>query len=174
MEKNELWPFAGLRVVDLSTEIAGAYATKILVDSGAEVIKVEPPTGDPLRSWTASGQQLGPDEDGALFDFLNASKRSVVIDLETEVGKSDFLELVSTVDLVFESFAPGTLDALGLTLAAMQANTPALSVVSITPFGQTGPWCDRPNTEFTLQAAVGSIAYRGLVHKAEAVGDTSG
>ena len=162
MEKNQLWPFAGLRVVDLSTEIAGAYATKLLLDSGAEVIKVEPPTGDPLRSWTASGQQLGPDEDGALFDFLNASKRSVVIDLETEAGKSDFLELVSTVDLVFESFAPGTLDALGLTLGAMQANNPALSVVSITPFGQTGPWCDRPNTEFTLQAAVGSIAYRGL------------
>jgi len=162
MVQNENWPFAGLRVIDLSTEIGGPYATKLLVDAGADVIKVETPLGDPLRRWTASSQDLAEGEDGPLFDFLNASKRSIVLDIETETGRATLLELVSTADLVIESFAPGTLDALGLTLAAMQVNNPSLSLVSVTPFGQTGPWRDRPTNDFALQAAVGSIAYRGL------------
>lgn len=162
MVNNELWPFAGLRVVDLSTQVAGPYATKLLVDAGADVIKVESASGDPMRCWTASSQDLRPGEDGPLFDFLNASKRSVVLDLESDEGRATLLDLVATADLVVESFAPGTLDALGLSLAAMQARNPSLSLVSITPFGLTGPWRDRPNTEFTLQAAVGSIGYRGL------------
>ncbi len=155
-------PFEGLRVLDLSSEIAGPYATKLLVDVGADVIKIESPAGDPLRRWTASHQELPAGQDGPLFDFLNASKRSVVLDLETETGRKDFLALARTADIVIESFAPGAMDRLGLSHATLQAENPGLSLVSITPFGQEGPWRDRPSTEFTLQAAVGSIDYRGL------------
>ena len=73
-------PLSGFRVVDLSTWIAGAYCTKLLADGGAEVIKVEAPAGDPLRRWSASGAAIPDDDDGALFNFLGASKRSVVVD----------------------------------------------------------------------------------------------
>ena len=73
-------PLGGLRVVDLSTWIGGAYCTKLLADGGAEVIKVESPEGDPLRRWSASGAAIPPETDGALFNFLAASKRSVVVD----------------------------------------------------------------------------------------------
>ena len=72
------YPLAGLRVLDLSTEIAGPYCTKLLVDAGADVIKVEAPAGDPLRRWTSSGAAIPPGEDGAFFQHLNGAKRSVV------------------------------------------------------------------------------------------------
>ncbi|MBP1688586.1 MAG: putative acyl-CoA transferase/carnitine dehydratase, partial [Deltaproteobacteria bacterium] len=118
MTEAKRYPLAGLRVVDLSTEIAGPYATKLLVDAGAEVIKVESPEGDPLRRWTASHTAIPAGADGALFQYLNASKHGVVADLSR--------------------------------------------AASISPWGQTGPWANRPATEWTLQAAVGSTAYRGL------------
>jgi len=71
-------PLAGIRVVDLTTGIAGGYATKLLADAGADVWKVEPPRGDPLRRWSASGRSLDTDGDGPLFRYLHTSKRSVV------------------------------------------------------------------------------------------------
>ena len=80
-------PLGGFRVVDLSTWIGGAYCTKLLADGGADVIKVESPDGDPLRRWSASGAAIPPGDDGALFNFLGASKQSVVVD----VGRSDDL-----------------------------------------------------------------------------------
>jgi crotonobetainyl-CoA:carnitine CoA-transferase CaiB-like acyl-CoA transferase len=158
----ESWALAGLRVVDLSTQIAGPYATKLLVDAGAEVVKIEPTAGDPLRRWTASGQDLDESEDGALFQFLNASKRSAVADLETDDGRGVVLGLAQRADLVLEDLAPGELERLGLGLSRLQAENPAVSLVSITPWGGSGPWAARPCTEFTLQAATGSTAYRGL------------
>lgn len=159
-------PLDGVRVLDLSTQIAGPYATKLLADAGADVVKIEAPAGDPLRRWKASAQlgdapPLPEDEDGALFRFLNASKRSVVLDLESAEGRDALLDLAASVDLVVESFAPGRMAGFGLSLAALSAGNPKLSLVSITPFGQDGPWATRPATEFTLQAQVGSTAARG-------------
>ena len=149
-------PLEDLRVVDLSTGIAGAYATKLLLDAGADVVKVEPPGGDPLRGWSA-GAALGAydlgEEGGALFKFLAASKRSLVGRPE----EAAVANLIGTADLVVESFAPSRYDA-----EALVARHPALVVLSITPFGRTGPWRDRPWTEFTLQAASGSILTRGV------------
>ena len=156
------YPLAGLRVIDLSTEIAGPYCTKLLADAGADVIKVESPGGDPLRRWTASGAAIPAGEDSALFQHLNASKRGVVIDIETATGRADLRALVAATDIMVESFPPGTLRRLGVDGTSVRANNPTLSVVSISPWGGTGPWADRPATEFTLQAAMGSIAYRGL------------
>ena len=78
-ESQPLSPLRGLRVLELSGEIAGPYCTKLFVDAGAEVIKVEPSGGDPLRRWTASGMSLAPGQDGALFQYLNASKHSIAL-----------------------------------------------------------------------------------------------
>jgi crotonobetainyl-CoA:carnitine CoA-transferase CaiB-like acyl-CoA transferase len=146
-------PLRRLRVVDFSTEIAGPYCTKLLADAGADVVKVEPREGDPLRRWSSTGAPIGA-EDGALFRFLNASKRSVVGSPEAgELG-----EMLAGADLVVESFSPGVLDVAGL-----RNDSPALVVLSVTPFGQSGPYARRPWTEFTVQAESGSIAFRGLL-----------
>lgn len=126
---------AGVRVVDCTTEIAGPYCSKLLADAGADVVKVEPPEGDPLRRWGS----------GALFEYLNTSKRSV------RGGTGD---LLAAADL-FVSNQP--VDA-----GALWAENPSLVVVTITPFGVEGPWAGHASTEFTLQAACGSIGQRGL------------
>ncbi len=163
MSDSPMWPLSGLRVIDLSTQISGPYATKLMVDAGAEVIKIEAPeVGDPLRRWSASGQEPADGESGLLFQYLNASKKSVVLDLDRSSDRDTLLDLIAGADIVVESFAPGTLDALGLSFESMQTRNPQVSLVSISPWGQTGPWKDRPSTEFTLQAQVGSIGYRGL------------
>ena len=156
MSRPSCWPLAGIQVIDLSTEIAGPYCTKMLVDAGAEVVKVESPAGgDPLRNWTASGAPIAEGDDAALFQHLNASKRSITLDLERGTGRETLLDLATTADLVVESFEPGELARLGLTLDALQAENPALSLVSISPWGSAGPWARRPASEFTLQAATG-------------------
>jgi crotonobetainyl-CoA:carnitine CoA-transferase CaiB-like acyl-CoA transferase len=145
-------PLQDLRVVDLSTGIPGAYATKLLADGGAEVVKVEAAGGDPLRAWSASGAEL-QGEDGALFRFLHHGKRAVR-------GRPDdpsVRSLVGTADLVVVSDAPG--DARSDTPPPRR---PGLVVVSITAWGREGPHARRPATEFTLQAESGSIATRGL------------
>jgi crotonobetainyl-CoA:carnitine CoA-transferase CaiB-like acyl-CoA transferase len=159
-------PLEALRVVDLSTQIAGPFATRMLADAGADIIKVEAPAGDPLRGMKTSAvmgqsEPLPDGEDGALFQWLNASKRSVVLDLESSEGREALLRLVASADLVLESFAPGHLDALGIGFEAMQEVNPHVSLVSISPYGQDGPWRDRPATEFTLQAETGSLSGRG-------------
>ena len=120
-----------LHVVDLSTEIAGPYCTKLLADAGADVVKVEPPGGDPLRQWGS----------GALFQFLNTSKRSIVADLASD----EVRDLVAASDIVIDNSAAetATRDRAGLV------------VVSITPFGRSGPWAGRAATEFVLQAWCG-------------------
>ena len=131
--------------------MAGPYCAKLLADAGADVIKVEPSGGDPMRRWSATGAVLG-EEDGAFFRFLNASKRSVV----GEPGDPTSLELLAGADLVVEDLPIGVLDVLEL-----PRRFPALTWVSITPFGRGGPWGHRPATEFTVQAESGSIGYRG-------------
>jgi crotonobetainyl-CoA:carnitine CoA-transferase CaiB-like acyl-CoA transferase len=147
-----------LRVIDFSTGIAGPYCTKMLADAGADVIKVEPPQGDPLRSWTATGSPLDG-RDGALFRFLNTSKRSVV----GSATDPSIRALVGGADLVVES--PG-IDAGSADPAPLPEDlldrADGLVVLSITPFGRCGPYAGRPWTEFTLQAESGSLGRRGL------------
>lgn len=154
-------PLTGTRVLDLSSGVAGPYATKLLADAGAEVIKIESPSGDHMRRWTATGADLGGD-DGAFFRYLNASKRSVVLSLGNAAGRESFLELSATADLVVEDFAPGRMDSLGLGHEVQRERNPALAMLSITPFGADGPWRDRAANEFTLQAWVGSTHTRGV------------
>lgn len=145
---NWVAPLAGVRVVELGTGIASGYAGKLFRDAGAEVIKVEPAGGDPLRSWSATGASLG-DRPGALFSFLAAGKQSVVGSMDDPPIR----DLVLDADLVIDD---GSLDVDSVRSAA-----PRLVVLSVTPFGRSGPYADRPATDFIVQAECGSIAARG-------------
>ena len=155
-------PFAELRILDATTGIAGPYAGKLLVDAGAQVLKLEPPGGDPLRRWVASGRALAEGGDGALFQFLNAGKRSVCADLDAADGRARFEALARGADVVLEDAGPGVLAARGLDPQAFLTEGAPRAWVALSPWGQHGPWAGRPATEFTLQAACGATAYRGL------------
>jgi len=154
-------PLTGVRVLDLSTDIAGPYGTKLLADAGADVLKIELPGGDPLRRWTASGTPLPAAENGVLFRFLNTSKRAAVVDYATTDGREQILTLAADADLVVESMEPGAIEALGLGPEALWERNPLLSLVSVSSFGRGGPWSGHRATEFTLQAWCGSTAARG-------------
>ena len=117
-----------IRVIDFTREIAGPYATKLFVDAGADVVKVEPAVGDPLRRYSATGADLGA-HDGALFRFLNAGKRSVVGTPQSDEVRT----LIADADLVVEDFGPS-----GMDVAALRAAHPGLVVLSLSPFGRTG------------------------------------
>jgi crotonobetainyl-CoA:carnitine CoA-transferase CaiB-like acyl-CoA transferase len=161
-------PLSGLRVVDLSTWIAGSYCTKLLADGGAEVIKVEPPAGDPLRRWSASGAEISPDSDGALFNFLGASKRSVVVDPSSDGDLASLQALLASADAVVWSRGSAVAEHAGVAPAEILGAHPHLVVTAITPFGLEGPWHDKAATEFTLQAWSGGIVglARGLPDRA--------
>jgi crotonobetainyl-CoA:carnitine CoA-transferase CaiB-like acyl-CoA transferase len=152
-------PLDGLVVVDLSTGIAGGYCTKLLADGGAEVIKVEPPEGDPLRAWSASGADVEPGSGGALFSFLACSKHSVVADPDV-AGEIGFVNgLLANAHAVV--WSRGSKVAEAFSPDEIHRAHPHLTVTSITPFGLEGPWRDRPATEFTLQAWSGGIVGLG-------------
>jgi crotonobetainyl-CoA:carnitine CoA-transferase CaiB-like acyl-CoA transferase len=136
-----------LRVIDHAREIAGPYCAKLFADAAADVIKLEAPGGDPLRGWSASGAELGG-RDGPLFRYLNASKRGVVGGLEDE-------GLLASADLLIEDLPPAACDR-----QALRERHPGLVILSITPFGLTGPLAGRPATDFTIQAESGSIGAR--------------
>lgn len=150
-------PLTGLRVVDLSTWIAGAYCTKLLADGGADVIKVEPPAGDPLRRWSASGAAIPADADGALFNFLAASKQSVVVDPDDEGDRDSLQALIASADALVWSHGSVVADHPSFAPQEVVRANPGLTVTSMTPFGLEGPWSDKPATEFTLQAWSGGI-----------------
>jgi crotonobetainyl-CoA:carnitine CoA-transferase CaiB-like acyl-CoA transferase len=161
-------PLAGYTVVDLSTGIAGAYCTKLLADGGADVIKVGPPEGDPLRRWSSSGAAIPPGSDGALFSFLAGSKHSVVADPEVGDDVQMVYRMLAGADAVVWSAGSKLAEHQEFTPAEIHRAHPHLTVTSITPFGLEGPWHDRAATEFTLQAWSGGIVGlgRGLPERA--------
>ena len=148
------------RVLDLTDE-SGFLTGRILADLGADVIKVEPPGGDPAR-------RIGPyyhDEPGpetSLYWFAyNANKRGVTIDLEAPAGKAQFAALVATADIVVESFAPGRMEALGFGYDALRRINPRCILVSISPFGQTGPYRDYKAPDIVAWALGGHMSISG-------------
>jgi crotonobetainyl-CoA:carnitine CoA-transferase CaiB-like acyl-CoA transferase len=143
-----------LRVADLSTGIPGGYCSRLLADAGADVVKVEPPGGDPWRAWSAGGATVDPVAGGALFQFLHHGMRSVV----GAPGDAEVEGLVAGADVVLESFAPSTFDPQPW----LDAH-PGLIVCSITPYGRRGPYTERPTSEFIVQAESGGLVGRGSV-----------
>ncbi|MGE0229530.1 MAG: CaiB/BaiF CoA transferase family protein [Dehalococcoidia bacterium] len=154
-------PLEGIRVVDLTHYSAGPFCTRVLADYGADVIKVEPPEGDPARLLPPFYRDEPGLERSGTFLFLNTSKRSVVLDLKTAEGRGRLLRLVRTADAVVENFAPGTLSKLGLGYAELSAVNPRLVLTSITNFGQDGPWRDWQGTDLTLYAMGGPMIATG-------------
>ncbi|MCS5680031.1 MAG: CoA transferase, partial [Acidimicrobiales bacterium] len=155
-------PLTGLRVLEMGSRVAAPYVGKLFADAGADVCKVESPAGDQFRRWSASGATIPAGEDAAWFRFLNGGKRSVVVDLGAEGGRDELLVLVAGVDLVLDDHDPADARALGITADDLRAVNPAVVVATLTPFGTTGPWADRPANDFVLQALVGSTEVRGM------------
>ncbi|BBY80808.1 CoA transferase [Mycolicibacterium pulveris] len=151
---------AGLRVVELGSEIAAPYCTKLLSDLGAEVCKIEPPQGDPLRSWGPFRD--GVPKHGGLYEYLNAGKRGLTIDLETSSGLTRAHELIAQADVLVEDLPAGSADRFewGLDREALQQRNPGLVVVRISDYGQDGPRRGQPSTPLTLQAASGWVNIR--------------
>ncbi|EUA57445.1 coA-transferase III family protein [Mycobacterium intracellulare 1956] len=154
-------PLTGYTVIDLSTGIAGAYCTKLLCDGGADVVKVEPPQGDPLRKWSASGVPIAPGDDGALFGFLAGAKHSVIADPSDEDDAELVNRLLASADAVVWSAGSNVAEHPAFAPRAIHRRHPQLTVTAITPFGLEGPWRDRAATEFTLQAWSGGIVGLG-------------
>ncbi len=138
------------------------YVGKLLVDAGADVVKVESPAGDAYRSWSASGTPVADGGHGPWFAYLNAGKRSTVVDLDAPGGRDDLLALVGEAHLVIDDHAPARASALGVTAADLRAGDPSLVVATLTRFGADGPWAGRPANDFILQALVGSTELRGF------------
>jgi crotonobetainyl-CoA:carnitine CoA-transferase CaiB-like acyl-CoA transferase len=144
-------PFAGLKVVDLSQGVAGPYCGMLLAQHGANVIKVEP-TGDGDWARTLGRRYAGHT---AYSIPTNLGKRSVALDLKTADGKQVLWRLIAGADVVLEGFRPGVLDKLGFGYAAVSQREPRILYVSVSGFGQTGPFVGRPAMDPVLQAFTG-------------------
>jgi len=147
----------GLRVVELGQVIAGTFGGMILSDLGAEVLKVEPPSGDAGRRSAI----YGVGEESAIHLTLNRNKRSVVIDLKTDRGREVLLDLVRSADAVVENFRPGVIDRLGVGWARMREANPEVVLVSVSGFGAVGPYRDHPAYDLILQAMTGHMSIMG-------------
>ena len=129
-------------VVDLTRVLAGPYCTMMLGDLGAEVIKIEEPThGDDTRGW---GPPFAPGGESAYFLSANRNKRSLTLNLKSEVGRTILRRLIERGDVLVDNFRSGTLESWGLDYGTLQSIRPGLIVCSITGYGQTGPYRERP------------------------------
>jgi crotonobetainyl-CoA:carnitine CoA-transferase CaiB-like acyl-CoA transferase len=150
-------PLAGVSVVDLSQNLAGPFATQILADLGADVIKVEPPGGDSARAW-------GPPFQGGespLFLCANRNKRSVVLDLDDPVHQEALRRLTRRADVFVQAFRAGVIERLGFGYDAVAAGNPALIYVSVTAFGTEGPLQYDPGYDPLMQAYAGLMSVTG-------------
>ena len=132
-------PLAGLKVVELGHYIAGPFATRLLADLGAEVIKVEPPEGDPIRGW-GSRHNGHP----VWFSIHGRNKLSVTLDLKSAEGRARMLKLAGRADAMVENYRPGYLERIGLGPAALHQVNPRLVIARVSGYGQDGPYRDKP------------------------------
>jgi len=148
-------PLAGVRVLDLSRLVAGNMLSLQLADFGADVIKVEPPAGDPLRDWRDGGKELH-------WKTYARNKRSIVLNLRHDGAKDALLCLVASADVLIENFRPGTLEEIGLGPDILQAKNPGLVLVRVSGFGQTGPYAPLPGFGTLVEAMSGFAARTGF------------
>ncbi len=150
-------PLSGIKVVDLSQGAAGPVAAMLLGDLGADVVKVEPPGGE----W---GRGLGPPFLGgtaAAYLGMNRNKRGIVVDLKTDEGPEVVARLTDHADVFLESFRPGVAERLGIGFETLSARNPRLVYATISAFGRTGPWRDRPGVDGIVQAVGGIMSVTG-------------
>lgn len=144
----------GIRILDLTRLLPGPYATQLLADVGADVIKIEDTeTGDYAR-------RMSPTTDdgvGAVFDAVNRKKRSVALDLKTDAGREAFYDLLSEADVVMESFRPGVAERLGVDYETVAEHRPDVVYCSLTGYGQNGPYADRPSHDLNCVGLSGLL-----------------
>lgn len=153
---------AGLRILDLTEGFAGPFGVKQLADQGADVVKIERPGGDPMRlAGPFAGDRVDP-ERGGLFLHLNTNRRGIVLDLKRESDRATFRRLAARADLVVESHRPATRTRLGLDFDSLRTLNPRLSLVSLTNFGDDGPYRDWALSELVSYALSGPMYQSGL------------
>ena len=150
----------GVRVVDFSQVMAGPFCTMLLGDLGADVIKVEPPAGDLSRSMGGDRLRLRGN-DHAPFLALNRNKRSIALNLSTAEDRAACLALLQTADVIVENFRPGVMRNLGIDYDTVARTNPRVVYASISGFGQTGPYADRPGFDLIAQAMSGVMSVTG-------------
>jgi len=143
-------PLEGLRVLDFSTTIAGPHCSRLLADMGAEVVKVESPEGDLMRS-----RPVQRDGFSTMFGQLNAGKQSIVLDLKKPESVAAIKKLIATVDILVENYRPGVMKRLGLDYAELAKVNPRLVYCAISGYGQTGPGAGRPAYAPVIHASTG-------------------
>lgn len=150
-------PLEGIRVLDFTRLYAGPFCTMLLADLGADVAKIEPPGGDPIR------MQGPPFHDGTSLSFLavNRNKRSIVIDTRTEEGRRRALDLARKADVVVENFRPGVMERMGLGWETLKAQKPDLIYVAMSGMGATGPMKNKGAFDLTIQAEGGYMSITG-------------
>ena len=151
----------GIRVIEVGEGKAVAYGGKLLRDLGCEVIKIEPPGGDALRSYGPfPGDKPNPEHSG-LFIFMNGGKRGTRLDIETAEGRKDLVSLLEGADVLLHSFQPAEAKRLGLDPDGLLERYPQLIVSAITPYGSTGPYAEWKG--YAIQAQAGStVAFRKI------------
>ena len=169
-------PLSGIRILDLTLIMAGPYCTLILGDLGAEVIKIEKPgVGE-------SSREMPPhffEGQSAYFIAMNRNKKSMTLDLKSETGKRIFCDLAKKSDVVIDNFRPGVVKKLGIDFATLKQMNPRIICCSISGYGQTGPFRDRPAFDLVIQARGGIMSYTGEpgqmpVRMGAPMGDLSG
>jgi len=153
-------PLKGIRVLDLSQVMAGPFCCMMLGDLGADVIKVEPPPGGDSTRHSMGFRLKGEDSPG--FLALNRNKRSIVLDLKDPQDREVLYALVKTADVLVENSRPGVSQRLGVSYETLRALNPRLVYASISGFGQTGPWAQRPGFDLIAQAMSGILSATGL------------
>src|SRR3954466_9841862 len=155
---SEPWlPLDGVRVVDFSMFVPGPFASSVLADLGADIIKVEPPHGDPGRSYVP-----------VQFETENRNKRSIALDLKHADASAVVEKLVAQAQVVMEGFRPGVAKRLGIDYETLRRHNAHLVYCSISGYGQTGPWRERPGHDVNYVAAAGALAFPGQWLKAPA------
>ncbi|MBX9847363.1 MAG: CoA transferase [Xanthobacteraceae bacterium] len=154
-DANARGPLHGVRVLDLSRLVAGNMVSLQLGDFGADVIKVEPPSGDPLRDWRDGGKSLH-------WKTYARNKRSIMLDLRQGAAKDALLRLIKTADVLIENYRPGTLEEMGLGPDVLLKANPGLIVVRVSGFGQTGPYAELPGFGTLVEAMSGFAARTGF------------
>ncbi len=152
-------PLAGVKVLDICQVMAGPYACMLLADLGADVIKIEPPRGGDQTRGSMGFKMKGDDSLG--FLNMNRNKRSVTLNLKSEAGRAVLLRLVEEADILIENYRPGAMKRLGLGYEVLKEINPRLVYTSISGFGQTGPWSDRPGFDLMAQAMSGVMSVTG-------------
>lgn len=159
MDKEITGPLKGLRIADFTQLAQGPWATQMLADMGAEVIKIEPPKGDWMRSYAYGN--MYPSGESISFLSFNRNKRSIVLDLKSETGIATAKKLIDTADILIENFRPGVMDRLGLGYDTLKETSPGLVYCSSSGYGADGPYVNRPGQDLLAQSLSGAPYLNG-------------